>query len=83
MAVSYHKLVWKTDSWHVDNVLVIGETYSCEFSDIGIQNDSGAVKLPFSQVGGTSHVPRKGRKGQRGGEGEVFHFILYTSTNYA
>ena len=51
----------------VDNAPVIEETYSREFSDVGIENDSRAVKLLFSQVGGTSHVSRKG---QRGGEGE-------------
>ena len=64
---------------YVDSAPFIGETYSCEFSDVGIENDSCAVKLFFSQVGGTAHVPRKGGEGQRGREGKVYHFILYPS----
>ena len=32
---------------NVDNAPVIEETFSCEFSDVGIENDSRAVKLLF------------------------------------
>ena len=32
---------------YVDDATVIGETYSCEFSDVCIENNSRAVKLLF------------------------------------
>ena len=73
MAVSYHKLVWKTDSWHVDNVLVIGETYSCEFSDVGIENDSCAVKILFLRSVAPHMSP--GREEKAKGEEKV-KFII-------